>query len=137
LDFGFAFGRRCRRISWEVESLCGLLRIDQDGAAGLETQRDVLHQDQAGIQDDDVVGLVDLGAEPDRLVVNPDERLHRRGATFHPEGRERLDETPLLEYRHRQDFTGDDPSLSPAAVETKLEHDSPKLRVANSKRVGE
>jgi hypothetical protein len=59
---------------------------------------------------------------PDRLVIDPAERHHRRAHPLRAEARERLGVPVLAERGRGQQFGGGDDTLAASPVEPHLEH---------------
>ena len=96
--------------------------IDEDRAAFSEPACHVHRIDQGRVQYDQVVGLRDLAAKPDRSVVEAEEGRDRGPAPLDAEGRKRLYFVALSEQGHREELGGDYGSLSASTMYSKFEH---------------
>ena len=94
----------------------GLLGVDDSDPTRFHTVEDVDVTDQGRILHDDVIGFVDLAAQPYLLVAEPDERLNRGAPAFHTKGRECLGKDTALECCVSNEFGGGHRTLTTPAV---------------------
>ena len=103
-------------------------RVHENPAARVQAGRDVDRREQHRVEDDDVIGLVDVAVNRDGLVIGAKEGGDRRAGALRPERGERLDEPAFTKERRSEEFGRDDRALSSAAVKADSDHPVPPWR---------
>ena len=96
--------------------------VDEHVAVTSEPGEQVRLVEQRRVLDDQRVRLGDRLVGPDRLVIDPAERHHRRAHPLRAEARERLRVPVLAERGRGQQLGGGDHALAASPVKPHLEH---------------